>query len=242
MEGLVGNSQGRFSGVVSGLKVEKDRVTSADEKKRTFSSKSPKSNSSASSQSTNRRTSHGRDTSKSQSKATDSDECFDEEPSQYQIFLEQEVQRLTAYAEQAEETKDSLRRLEELRKRLAYLIFGIIGIWLIAVFCLVFLGSLDVYYFKGTCDLSERNLFFRATQIMPSTCEYITKGSVLNLSEKIVIALITTTTINILGLAYIVARWLYPDPNGKKNKASKKSKKSKNGVKADAKSEDEVSK
>lgn len=141
--------------------------------------------------------------------------------------LERENDRLTSYAKKAEETKDSLRRLEDLRKHLAYLIFGIIALWLLCVFGLVFLGSLDVYYFKGNCNLSERNLFFRATQIMPSTCDFLTKGSVLNLSEKIVIALITTTTINILGLAYIVARWLYPNPNGNKKKNKNKPKEEK---------------
>ena len=32
-------------------------------------------------------------------------------------------------------------------------------------------------------------------------------------SDAVIIALITTTTINVLGLFYIVARWLFPQKN-----------------------------
>lgn len=34
------------------------------------------------------------------------------------------------------------------------------------------------------------------------------------ISYAVMIALITTTTINVLGLFYIVARWLFPQKNG----------------------------
>jgi hypothetical protein len=36
-------------------------------------------------------------------------------------------------------------------------------------------------------------------------------GHAFNLSDGVVIALITTTTVNVLGLFYIVAKWLFPN-------------------------------
>ena len=41
------------------------------------------------------------------------------------------------------------------------------------------------------------------------------------LSEKILIALITSTTANVLGLFYVVAKWLYPAPFPEKPKTPK---------------------
>lgn len=41
------------------------------------------------------------------------------------------------------------------------------------------------------------------------------------LSEKILIALITSTTANVLGLFYVVAKWLYPAPLPDRSKAPK---------------------
>ncbi|WP_431022030.1 hypothetical protein ABMA09_18570 [Erwinia rhapontici] len=209
----------RFSGILSGLLAEQDKVSASDNAETHSRPKRtpyiPHERVARLAASKSKRQPHV-------DKEAETEQPCDEDNSPYVEKLEAEILRLTEYAAKAEETKESLRRLENLRKHLAYIIFVIIAIWLVCVFGLVFLGSLDVYYFKGNCDLSERNLFFRATQIMPATCEFIGKGSVLNLSEKIVIALITTTTINILGLAYIVARWLYPDPNGKKKNKTKK--------------------
>lgn len=39
-------------------------------------------------------------------------------------------------------------------------------------------------------------------------------------SDPVLIALITTTTLNVLGLFYIVARWLFPQKNGSAEKPS----------------------
>jgi hypothetical protein len=227
----VAKKLGRFSGIIGGLQAEKDKVSATD-KIATPSRRVPRLPVRATSIGMN----HYRARPKKPNQPDDSKEDCDDEPSGYVEFLEQEVDRLTDYAKKAEETKESLRGLENLRKHLAYSIFAIIGVWLIAVFGLVFLGSMDVYYFKGACNLSEHNLFFRSTQVMPETCTLIAKGSVLSLSENIVIALITTTTFNILGLAYIVARWLYPDSAGKKKSKDKKTesgKKKNNDVDAD---------
>ena len=41
------------------------------------------------------------------------------------------------------------------------------------------------------------------------------------LSEKVLIALITSTTANVLGLFYVVAKWLYPAPLAKEAKTKK---------------------
>ncbi|WP_343870934.1 hypothetical protein [Tatumella terrea] len=153
----------------------------------------------------------------------DEEECTNPKCSQLISGLEDDISELKKYAEQAESTKDSLYRLESLRKRLAYIIFSIIGFWLVLVFCLVFLGSLDVTYFKGKCSPSSYNLL-RSIDIISQQCIYLKHGTVLSLSEKIVITLITTTTVNVLGLAYIVARWLYPEPKVKKKKKKKKGK------------------
>lgn len=224
---------GRFSGMLGALQTEKDKVTATEKKPKILS----RVHRTSASPSISRRA-HYRKKSSSETNPTESNEDCDEEPSAYVEYLEGEVDRLTEYAKKAEETKDSLRGLETLRKHLAYSIFIIIGVWLIAVFGLVFFGSLDVYYFKGDCNFSEANLLFRSMQVFPDACNFIGKGSVLNLSENIVIALITTTTFNVLGLAYIVARWLYPDSNGKKSKKAKKSesdKKSNNDDDAQAK-------
>ncbi|MGL5965606.1 MAG: hypothetical protein ACRCZ6_00160 [Kluyvera sp.] len=199
----------RFSGILTGLEREQKKVSDSD---RSTHQESPQSS----------KHQRRRIPSHNVSPGEDCDTC---ERSRLVDYLESEVKELTAYAAKAEEAKDSLRRLEDLRKHLAYLIFGIIGLWLVAVFGLVFLGSLDVYYFQGDCKLADDSLFFHSSQVMSSTCAFIKRGSVLNLSEKIVIALITTTTINILGLAYIVARWLYPDPNGQKKKKQANNKK-----------------
>jgi len=37
-----------------------------------------------------------------------------------------------------------------------------------------------------------------------------------NLSDKVLIAFIATTTVNVLGLFYVVAKWLYPNGDHKK--------------------------
>lgn len=41
------------------------------------------------------------------------------------------------------------------------------------------------------------------------------------LSEKVLIALITSTTANVLGLFYVVAKWLYPSPINKERTIKK---------------------
>ncbi|MEK6324322.1 MAG: hypothetical protein AABN33_22005 [Acidobacteriota bacterium] len=41
------------------------------------------------------------------------------------------------------------------------------------------------------------------------------------LSDKVLIALITSTTANVLGLFYVVAKWLYPAPLSKKRRTKK---------------------
>lgn len=44
-----------------------------------------------------------------------------------------------------------------------------------------------------------------------------TGGDPFKLSDAVLIALITTTTVNVLGLFFAVTRWLFPNLNSEKN-------------------------
>ncbi|EOA6606596.1 hypothetical protein BTO01_22995 [Vibrio jasicida] len=100
--------------------------------------------------------------------------------------------------------------LYKLRRNVACFIFFLIFIWLLCVMALVFLGSYEVYYLQGTCGSYELHSWHQKIKALPEGCAYIKRSNFLNLSESIVIALITTTTANVLGLSYIVAKWLFP--------------------------------
>jgi len=105
---------------------------------------------------------------------------------------------------------DYFKSLHNLRRNVAYFIFFLIFTWLTCVMYLVFLGSYDVYIFQGKCgDLNVISLY-QKYKIVPEGCTVLKNGTYLNLTESIVIALITTTTINVLGLSFIVAKWLFP--------------------------------
>lgn len=97
-----------------------------------------------------------------------------------------------------------------LRRNVACFIFFLIFFWLLCVMLLVFLGSYEVYYLQGTCGSYELHSWYQKIKALPEGCAYIKRSNFLNLSESIVIALITTTTANVLGLSYIVAKWLFP--------------------------------
>ena len=105
---------------------------------------------------------------------------------------------------------DYFKSLHNLRRNVAYFIFFLIFIWLTCVMYLVFLGSYEIYVFQGTCgDLSIYS-WYHKYKLIPEGCVVLKNGTYLNLTESIVIALITTTTINVLGLSFIVAKWLFP--------------------------------
>ncbi|MCS0286860.1 MULTISPECIES: hypothetical protein [Vibrio harveyi group] len=100
--------------------------------------------------------------------------------------------------------------LYKLRKKVALFIFFLIFFWLLCVMVLVFLGSYEVYYLQGNCGSYELHSWYQKVKAIPDGCAYIKRSNFLNLSESIVIALISTTTANVLGLSYIVAKWLFP--------------------------------
>lgn len=106
---------------------------------------------------------------------------------------------------------DHYQQLYDLRKNVAIFIFVLISFWLLCVMGLVFFGSFDVHYFQGQCGNLSHS-WFENVKSLPEKCAYIKQSTFLNLSESIVIALITTTTANVLGLSYIVAKWLFPKP------------------------------
>ncbi|NVK54962.1 MAG: hypothetical protein HWE26_05060 [Alteromonadaceae bacterium] len=108
----------------------------------------------------------------------------------------------------------NLQALNTLRLKLAKFIFRLIVGWLVAVMLLVFLGSYEIFVFTGECP-NQTNTWFGNVQSLPSGCNYLTSKTYLNLSETIVVALITTTTINVLGLSFIVAKWLFPSTSSK---------------------------
>lgn len=103
--------------------------------------------------------------------------------------------------------------LYNLRKNVAIFIFSLISVWLVCVMGLVFLGSYEVVYFHGACAGYDNDTWYDKFKLVPETCAYLRTATHLNLSESIVIALITTTTVNVLGLSYIVSRWLFPSEN-----------------------------
>lgn len=100
--------------------------------------------------------------------------------------------------------------LYRLRRNVACFIFFLIFVWLFCVMVLVFLGSYEVYYLQGTCGSYDLQSWHQKIKALPEGCVYIKRSNFLNLSESIVITLITTTTANVLGLSYIVAKWLFP--------------------------------
>lgn len=109
-----------------------------------------------------------------------------------------------------EKRVDHFQQLYALRSRVAIFIFFLIFVWLLCVMGLVFLGSYEVYYLKGNCNNYELHSWYQKIKALPEGCSYLKRSTFLNLSESIVIALITTTTANVLGLSYIVAKWLFP--------------------------------
>lgn len=109
-----------------------------------------------------------------------------------------------------EKKVDHFQQLYVLRRNVALFIFALIFVWLLCVMALVFLGSYEVYYLKGNCNNYELHSWYQKIKALPDGCAYLKRSTFLNLSESIVIALITTTTANVLGLSYIVAKWLFP--------------------------------
>lgn len=104
------------------------------------------------------------------------------------------------------------KTMRKLRVGIAGSIFVLIFLWLIGVIWLVFLGSYEIQYLHGVCADYNIHSFYDKFKVLPSGCELISdaKTTYLKLPEPIMIALISTTTINVLGLAYIVANWLFP--------------------------------
>jgi len=113
-----------------------------------------------------------------------------------------------------EKRVDYFQQLYVLRRNVAVFIFFLIFVWLLCVMSLVFLGSYEIYYLKGDCGSYDLHSWYQKIKELPEGCSYLKRSTFLNLSESIVIALITTTTANVLGLSYIVAKWLFPKHNG----------------------------
>ncbi len=72
-------------------------------------------------------------------------------------------------------------------------------------------------YASRLFDLSGYWLLFIGVFLLFSGC------GVLKVADSVLIALITTTTANVLGLFYIVARWLFPNKNNTETKDQSKS-------------------
>lgn len=113
-----------------------------------------------------------------------------------------------------EKRVDHFQKLYKLRRNVASFIFFLIFFWLLCVMALVFFGSYEVYYLAGKCGDLVSNSWYQKIHSLPEGCSYLKRNTFLNLSESIVIALITTTTANVLGLSYIVAKWLFPKHEG----------------------------
>lgn len=84
---------------------------------------------------------------------------------------------MSAADEPTPDESERLRREDELRRRFARSIFGIISLWLL------FIAGLLVYHATGR----------------PS-----------GLSDPVLIAVLGTTTVSVIGLLAIVARYLFP--------------------------------
>lgn len=122
----------------------------------------------------------------------------------------QELELTKQQVDGLEHKVEHFRMLYKLRRNVAIFIFFLIFFWLLCVMGLVFLGSYEVYYLQGNCGNYELHSWYQKIKALPQGCAYIKRSNYLNLSEAIVIALITTTTANVLGLSYIVAKWLFP--------------------------------
>jgi hypothetical protein len=136
------------------------------------------------------------------------------ESSRLKAFLQAQQDTLLRKREnQLEADKLQERKtIRKLRVGIAGSIFVLIFLWLIGVIWLVFLGSYEIQYLHGVCADYNIHSFYDKFKVLPSGCELISdaKTTYLKLPEPIMIALISTTTINVLGLAYIVANWLFP--------------------------------
>jgi hypothetical protein len=136
------------------------------------------------------------------------------ESSRLKAFLQAQQDTLLRRREnQLEADKLQERKtIRKLRVGIAGSIFVLIFLWLIGVIWLVFLGSYEIQYLHGVCADYNIHSFYDKFKVLPSDCELMSdaKTTYLKLPEPIMIALISTTTINVLGLAYIVANWLFP--------------------------------
>ncbi|WP_350656677.1 hypothetical protein [Psychrobacter sp. S1-30-MNA-CIBAN-0213] len=110
-----------------------------------------------------------------------------EDPSKdpYQIKQDELAHR------RSEETLKDYKETNTLRQKYAKNIYRLTYIWLIFIGSVVLLtgiGDLNIVIGKFNIELID----FR-------------------LSDNVLIAFITTTTINVIGIIYIVARWLFPN-------------------------------
>ncbi len=141
------------------------------------------------------------------------DKATDEE-SLYSLPIDEKSQEILRLREEQatllQQKVTHFQKLYSLRRNVAIFIFVIIFVWLLCVMILVFLGSYEVTYLKGECVSYEHYSILQKVIAVSEKCSLLKNGNYLNLSESIVIALITTTTANVLGLSYIVAKWLFP--------------------------------
>ena len=93
----------------------------------------------------------------------------------------------------SEETLRDYKETNTLRQKYAKNIYRLTYLWLIFIGFIVLLTGIGNLHIKIEWLGLDFNLF-----------EF-------NLSDNVLIAFITTTTINVIGIIYIVARWLFPN-------------------------------
>lgn len=118
-------------------------------------------------------------------------------------YLSKYKENLAKPYQQTKEEELAHRRLEEtlrdyketntLRQKYAKNIYRLTYIWLIFIGFIVLLTGIGNLHIKIEWLSLDFTLF-----------EF-------NLSDNVLIAFITTTTINVIGIIYIVARWLFPN-------------------------------
>lgn len=137
---------------------------------------------------------------------------------QESLLRDREAQLRDREAQLEADKLQERQTIRKLRVSIAGSIFILIFLWLIGVIWLVFLGSYEVQYFQGSCSSLNQDSFYEKLKVIPQDCQLILFGpekttTYLKLPESIMTALITTTTINVIGLAIIVAKWLFPTEN-----------------------------
>lgn len=148
----------------------------------------------------------------------ETDDIIGEETRAYELSAVNDSDKLSKLIKLQKEQSElfaekitELKTLRWLRVIVSVCIFVLIVYWLTTVMELVYLGSYQVQYFQGVCTGFIPPIEATSITVLPEGCSPTGEPApYLKLPESIMIALITTTTINVLGLAFIVANWLFP--------------------------------